>query len=101
MPSKGPSILEYSVYRLDPRPSSQRHLHFPGDLARVIHNDLAAQQIAIQAFVVACMTRSKISQAGAARLVEDVVGYAARQGRPKPSETRLTRCLLSRASKPP
>jgi hypothetical protein len=48
MPSKAPSILEFSVYRLDPRPSSQRHLHFPGDLARVIHNDLAAQQIANQ-----------------------------------------------------
>jgi hypothetical protein len=43
--------------------------------------DLAAQQIANQAFVVACMTRSKISKAAAAQLVEDVAGYPGVTGR--------------------
>jgi hypothetical protein len=52
--------------------------------------DMAAQQIATQAFAVACVTRSTIFEDVAARLVEDVAGYPGVTGRPMREGSKTT-----------
>jgi hypothetical protein len=51
------------------------------EMLRAAFYDMAAQQIATQAFAVACATMSTISERAAARLVEDVAGYPGVTGR--------------------